>query len=81
VESEYQARLPSYPVLVFLTRFPRALPCLAALAPLLLGGWITYRTSHADFAVIGLATGIAGYFIARGVLELVELVVELLVPR
>src|ERR1700758_4117567 len=73
--------VPGYPVLTFASSHGKTLPPLFALAAFALGVWLSYRTAAADFAVVGLIAGIAIHFLPRGALELIELVVELLIPR
>lgn len=75
------ATVPGYPVLTFAAYHSRALPPFFALAAFALGVWLSYRTAAADFAVVGLIAGIAIHFLTKGALELIELVVELLIPR
>ncbi len=74
-------RLPDYPVLKLASRYRRSLPLAAALATLLLGAWASVRTQAIDFLVIGIFAAVIVHFVARGVLELVELVTELLIPQ
>lgn len=74
-------RLPDYPVLKLASRYRRSLPLAAALATLLLGAWATARTQAIDFLLIGALAAVVVHFVTRGVLELVELVTELLIPQ
>jgi hypothetical protein len=73
--------LPTYPVLMFATKYKAILPLIAALLALTLGAWANYRTSMFDFSVIGLVAALIVYLLVKGTLELVELVVELLIPQ
>jgi hypothetical protein len=72
--------LPTYPVLSFAARHGRVLPAIFALLTFVLGVWLSFRTATIDFAVAGLIAAVAVQFLTKGALELVELVVELLIP-
>ncbi len=74
-------RLPEYPVLKLASRYRRSLPLMAALATLLLGAWASARTHAIDFLLVGALAAVAVHFVTRGVLELVALVTELLIPQ
>lgn len=74
-------RLPDYPVLKLLSRHRRALPALAALLMLVLGAWAWARTGTPDFLAAGAIAALLAHFVTRGLLELVALVTELLIPQ
>ena len=74
-------RLPDYPVLKLASRHRRVLPLLATILTLLLAGWATARTGTVDFLLLGAIAAVVVHFVTRGVLELVELVTELLIPQ
>lgn len=73
--------LPAYPVLTFAARHRKTLPPLFALATFALGAWLSFRTNAVDFAVTGLIAAVVIHILTKGALELIELVVELLIPR
>jgi len=74
-------RMPQYPILKFASRHRRTLPWAAGLVVLIAGGWATQRTGAFDFLVAGMLLAPVAHGVMRGVLELVELVVELLIPE
>ena len=74
-------RLPTYPVLSFLARHRIAVPLVAALLPLLIGLWCAHRSGLSDASVIGVVGAAVLWVVVRAALELIQLVVELLIPR
>jgi hypothetical protein len=81
MNTERDTRLATYPVLTFAARYRRTLPVFAALLILLLGAWASVRTDSIDFFFIGLIVAPLVHFVTKGVLELVALVTELLIPQ
>ncbi|HYS63338.1 MAG TPA: hypothetical protein VEN30_05870 [Paraburkholderia sp.] len=78
---EAQAQLPQYPVLTFAIRHRASLPLVVAVLALAVGIWADLRLHASDFIMIGVLAAVILYVVTKGVLELLELVVELLVPR
>lgn len=74
-------RLPTYPMLKFAQRHRRGLPWAAALVLVVAGGWAATRTGAPDFLLAGVLLAPIAHGITRGLLELVELVAELLIPE
>jgi hypothetical protein len=59
----------------------RAIAAGGALATVVLGLWLAWRTGWPELALFGVAAGLAMFFVLRVAIEVVSLVAETLMPQ
>lgn len=78
---QVQAANPTYRALHFLVRYGDWIVLVAALVPILLGGWAWSTGMSIAYGVAGLAAGAFVYLIMRSYVELVRVIVDMLLPK
>jgi hypothetical protein len=73
--------MKTYPTLVALVRYRRAITAVCTAAPMLLFAYAAYRTGYGELVGAGLLASGITWLITAASLELVELVSDTLMPR
>lgn len=70
-----------YPVLNIVIRRKRLIPAGCFLLALLAGFYVAWRTGFPDFAVAGLILALVGAVTAKLLVEVLELLADMLLPK